>query len=36
MPSIDANPAFKYDLGVEKEVKFHIKISRDSLKLNEY
>ncbi len=36
MPSIDANPVFKYDLGVEKEGKFHAKISRDSLKLNEY
>ncbi len=36
MPSIDANPVFKYDLGVEKEGKFHAKISRDSLKTNEY
>ncbi len=36
MPSIDANPVFKYDLGVEKEGIFHAKISRDSLKLNEY
>ncbi|GAA7457665.1 hypothetical protein Yangon222_10160 [Helicobacter pylori] len=36
MPSIDANPVFKYDLGVEKEVKFHAKISRDSLKTDEY
>ncbi|WQT60930.1 hypothetical protein E5E01_00290 [Helicobacter pylori] len=36
MPSIDSNPVFKYDLGVEKEGKFHIKISRDSLKTNEY
>ncbi|GAA8362342.1 hypothetical protein HpBT209_04820 [Helicobacter pylori] len=36
MPSIDANPVFKYDLGVEKEGKFHAKISRDSLKPNEY
>ncbi len=35
-PSIDANPVFKYDLGVEKEGKFYAKISRDSLKLNEY
>ncbi len=34
MPSIDANPVFKYDLGVEKEGNFHTKISRDSLKLN--
>ncbi len=36
MLSIDANPVFKYDLGVEKEGKFHAKISRDSLKTNEY
>ncbi len=36
MPSIDANPVFKYDLGVEKEGKFHTRISRDSLKTNEY
>ncbi|GAA8389299.1 hypothetical protein HpBT223_02410 [Helicobacter pylori] len=36
MPSIDSNPVFKYDLGVEKEGKFHAKISRDSLKPNEY
>ncbi|WQT02003.1 hypothetical protein E5D97_01490 [Helicobacter pylori] len=36
MPSIDANPMFKYDLGVEKEGKFHAKINRDSLKTNEY
>ncbi|GHS34445.1 hypothetical protein JP0121_02400 [Helicobacter pylori] len=36
MPSIDANPVFKYDLGVEKEGKFHAKISRDFLKTNEY
>ncbi len=36
MPSIDANPVFKYDLGVEKEGIFHIRISRDSLKPNEY
>ncbi len=36
MPSIDANPVFKYDLGVEKEGNFHAKISRDSLKTNEY
>ncbi|GAA8512510.1 hypothetical protein oki101_00490 [Helicobacter pylori] len=36
MPSIDANPVFKYDLGVEKEGNFHAKISRDSLKPNEY
>ncbi|WQR66313.1 hypothetical protein KVD64_00305 [Helicobacter pylori] len=36
MPSIDANPVFKYDLGVEKEGKFHAKIHRDSLKTNEY
>ncbi|GAA8547458.1 hypothetical protein KYTH15_07170 [Helicobacter pylori] len=36
MPSIDVNPVFKYDLGVEREGKFHAKISRDSLKTNEY
>ncbi len=36
MPSIDANPVFKYDLGVEKEGNFHTRISRDSLKPNEY
>ncbi len=36
MPSIDSNPVFKYDLGVEKEGNFHAKISRDSLKPNEY
>ncbi len=36
MPSIDSNPVFKYDLGVEKEGKFHARISRDSLKTNEY
>ncbi len=36
MPSIDSNPVFKYDLGVEKEGKFHAKIGRDSLKPNEY
>ncbi len=35
-PSIDSNPVFKYDLGVEKEGNFHIRISRDSLKSNEY
>ncbi len=35
-PSIDSNPVFKYDLGVEKEGNFHTKISRDSLKPNEY
>lgn len=35
-PSIDSNPVFKYDLGVEKEGKFHARISRDSLKPNEY
>ncbi|GAA8653030.1 hypothetical protein HpBT333_07220 [Helicobacter pylori] len=27
---------FKYDLGIERERKFHTKISRDSLKPNEY
>ncbi|GAA7429474.1 hypothetical protein ID0992_06050 [Helicobacter pylori] len=36
MPSIDPNPVFKYDLGVEREEKFHTRISRDSLKPNEY
>ncbi|GAA6826643.1 hypothetical protein HpHNI20_00110 [Helicobacter pylori] len=36
MPSIDSNPVFKYDLGVEKEGKFHPRISWDSLKRNEY
>ncbi len=36
MPSIDSNPVFKYDLGVEKEGIFHARISRDSLKTNEY
>ncbi|GAA8012347.1 hypothetical protein HpCS36_11310 [Helicobacter pylori] len=35
-PSIDSNPVFKYDLGVEREGKFHTRISRDSLKPNEY
>ncbi len=35
-PSIDSNPVFKYDLGIEREGKFHTKISRDSLKPNEY
>ncbi len=35
-PSIDSNPVFKYDLGIGRERKFHIKISRDSLKPNEY
>ncbi|EMH48515.1 hypothetical protein HMPREF1437_00493 [Helicobacter pylori HP116Bi] len=36
MPSIDSNPVFKYDLGIEIEGKFHAKIHRVSLKLNEY
>ncbi|GAA8943676.1 hypothetical protein HpSLK40_01700 [Helicobacter pylori] len=36
MTSIDSNPVFKYDLGVERERKFHARISRDSLKPNEY
>ncbi|MFP6157179.1 hypothetical protein ACLGBZ_00700 [Helicobacter pylori] len=36
MPSIDSNPVFKYDLGIEIERKFHAKIHRDSLKPNEY
>ncbi|EKE92911.1 hypothetical protein [Helicobacter pylori] len=35
-PSIDSNPVFKYDLGVEREGKFHTRISWDSLKPNEY
>lgn len=35
-PSIDSNPVFKYDLGIEIERKFHTRISRDSLKPNEY
>lgn len=35
-PSIDSNPVFKYDLGIEREGKFHAKIHRDSLKPNEY
>ncbi|EKQ71652.1 hypothetical protein HMPREF1391_01426 [Helicobacter pylori GAM100Ai] len=35
-PSIDSNPVFKYDLGIEIEGKFHAKIHRDSLKSNEY
>ncbi|OPG43084.1 hypothetical protein [Helicobacter pylori] len=35
-PSIDSNPVFKYDLGIEIERKFHAKIHRDSLKPNEY
>ncbi|GAA9944399.1 hypothetical protein VN1204_11430 [Helicobacter pylori] len=34
--SIDSNPVFKYDLGIEREGKFHAKIHRDSLKPNEY
>ncbi len=36
MPSISSNPVFKYDLGIEREGKFHAKIHRDSLKTNEY
>ncbi|MGL2892260.1 hypothetical protein ACQKA5_00815 [Helicobacter pylori] len=36
MLSIDSNPVFKYDLGIEIEGKFHAKIHRDSLKPNEY
>ncbi len=36
MPSINSNPVFKYDLGIEREGKFHTRISRDSLKHNEY
>ncbi|WRF70842.1 hypothetical protein FNE43_00310 [Helicobacter pylori] len=35
-PSISSNPVFKYDLGIEREGKFHTRISRDSLKPNEY
>lgn len=35
-PSIDSNPVFKYDLGIEIEGKFHAKIHRDSLKPNKY
>ncbi len=35
-PSIDSNPVFKYDLGIEIEGKFHAKIHRDSLRPNEY
>lgn len=35
-PSIDSNPVFKYDLGIDREGKFHTRISRDSLKPNEY
>ncbi|GAA8950398.1 hypothetical protein HpSLK91_12200 [Helicobacter pylori] len=35
-PSISSNPVFKYDLGIEREGKFHAKIHRDSLKTNEY
>lgn len=35
-PPIDSNPVFKYDLGIEREGKFHTRISRDSLKPNEY
>ncbi|ANH41963.1 hypothetical protein AA971_00240 [Helicobacter pylori] len=35
-PPIDFNHVFKYDLGIEREGKFHTKISRDSLKPNEY
>ncbi|GAA7559165.1 hypothetical protein MMM139_03910 [Helicobacter pylori] len=36
MPSINSNPVFKYDLGIEREGKFHSRISRDSLKPDEY
>ncbi|GAA8604792.1 hypothetical protein KYTH63_13800 [Helicobacter pylori] len=35
-PFINSNPVFKYDLGIEREGKFHSRISRDSLKPNEY
>ncbi|GAA7598918.1 hypothetical protein HpMMM19_00030 [Helicobacter pylori] len=36
MPSINSNPVFKYDLGIEREGKFHSRISRDFLKPDEY
>ncbi|EPZ95624.1 hypothetical protein [Helicobacter pylori] len=36
MPFINSNPVFKYDLGIEREGKFHSRISRDSLKPDEY
>ncbi|GAA7341478.1 hypothetical protein BD0115_12500 [Helicobacter pylori] len=35
-PSINSNPVFKYDLGIEREGKFHSRIHRDSLKPDEY
>ncbi len=35
MPFINSNPVFN-DLGIEREGKFHSRISRDSLKPNEY
>ncbi|MEJ8610393.1 hypothetical protein [Helicobacter pylori] len=35
-PSINSNPVFKYDLGIEREGKFHSRTSRDSLKPDEY
>ncbi|GAA9429265.1 hypothetical protein TH0950_14950 [Helicobacter pylori] len=35
-PFINSNPVFKYDLGIEREGKFHSRISRDSLKPDEY
>ncbi|GAA7461689.1 hypothetical protein MM0360_06620 [Helicobacter pylori] len=35
-PSINSNPVFKYDLGIEREGKFYSRISRDSLKPDEY
>ncbi|GAA8512042.1 hypothetical protein KKKH59_02280 [Helicobacter pylori] len=36
MTFINSNPVFKYDLGIEREGKFHSRISRDSLKPDEY
>lgn len=33
---IDFNFVFKYDLGIEIEGKFYVKIYRDFLKFNEY
>lgn len=33
---IDFNFVFKYDLGIEREGKFYIRISWDFLKFNEY
>lgn len=36
MSFIEVNFVFKYDLGVEKEGKFYVKISWDFLKIDEY